>query len=105
MPAPVWCRIRRLELGANTKMVVDLAVESDCEAPALAAHRLRAGLRQLENGQPAMPERNARGRVDPDPARIGPAMRKPLRHARGHAGQHFALAAAGPEQACYAAHG
>ena len=82
MSPPVRRRIRRFELGTNVEMIVDLTIEGDRKPPALAAHRLRASLRQIENGQPAMPERDARGWIGPDPARIRPAMRKRLGHAR-----------------------
>src|SRR5262249_10584284 len=94
-----------LEFGTNIQMVVDLAVEGDGKPAAFATHRLRAGLREIENGKPAVAEGNATRGIGPDTAGIRPPMCKRLGHAPGRARkQAIVRTAAGPEETCYAAH-
>ena len=104
MPAPIGRRARGFQLGAYVEMVVDLAVESDRQPPAIAAHRLRAGLRQLDDREPAVPERDAGGGMGPQATGVRSTMRQRIRHTFGYAGKQALVSAAGAEQACYAAH-
>ena len=59
-------------------MVVDAAVEDDREAERVVAHRLRAGLGEVDDGQP--PVDHPGGAVEPDAVAVGPA--------RGERGVH-----------------
>ena len=43
-----------LELPAQCRIVVDLAVEDDDKPPVVADHRLRGALGEIEDGKPAM---------------------------------------------------
>src|SRR5258708_25780775 len=65
MPTPVRAGSACLELAANIEVIIDFAVESDREAPAVAAHRLGAGFGEIEDRQPTVTERNASGRIGP----------------------------------------
>ena len=79
------------ELGAELRLVVDLAVIGDGDPPARVAHRLAARVGQVANGEPAV--READCAVTPDDARVRPAM-----HQRGiHPLQHGGVDAAAVE--------
>src|SRR5205823_5297636 len=45
-----------LELGAQLRIIVNLAVEHDVDAAVLARHRLRGALREIEDRKPPMAE-------------------------------------------------
>ena len=55
-------------------MVVDLAVERDDEATALGKHRLPPSIREIDDREPAMSERDAGVTIEPKAFGIGPAM-------------------------------
>ena len=76
MPAPVEAGARRVELGAQVAVVVNLAVVGNDETPARRHHRLVTGWGRIENGQPAMGEPDAGRRVPPTAAVIRPAVPK-----------------------------
>ena len=76
---------RRLEFRAQPLEIVDLAVEHDDVLRVVARHRLVAGDRQVDDGQPARAEADALAR--PHAAVIGAAMD----HARVGALHTFAL--------------
>ena len=67
---------RRLQLSAEAAIVVDLAVERDHEPIAVKGHRLRAGRRGIDDGQPAMGQSDAPRRIQP----VAPAVRTARRH-------------------------
>ena len=87
----------RLQLGAECGVVVDLAVEGDAKLAVARPHRLRAAA-EIDDGEAAMPEKNARTFLRPMPLRIRPAMRD----GAGHPAQHAEVAVA--REARYAAH-
>ena len=93
-----------LEAGAEIAVVVDLAVEGDDAAAVGRSHRLVAGRRQVDDGQPAEAERDAGRRVDAVAGVVGAAVHE----GRGHRGdvttQRVLGAAAGSPQAAQAAH-
>ena len=76
----------RLELPAKRLEIVDLAVEDDDVTPIVRAHRLVTGRREIDDRQPAEPERYATRGVDPATVVVWAAMddRRGLReHGRG----------------------
>jgi hypothetical protein len=74
------CGAQTLQLGAEIAEVEDLAVEHNREAAAARAHRLMTQLRQIDDGEPAEPERHAGGRVAPDARVVGTAMHDGAAH-------------------------
>ena len=64
------------QLVAQLEIIVDLPVENEVEAPARIGHRLKAGVGEIEDRKPPVPERDrARGRGEFAPARpVRPAM-------------------------------
>src|ERR1700744_1205391 len=104
MAAPVRCSTCGLQLTSYIEVIVDLAIERHREAAAFAAHGLAAGLRKVENEEPAMAEGNARRSVGPEARCIRPGRGEPVCHASDDGGNLAFLAPAGPEQARYAAH-
>src|SRR5258708_22054858 len=87
VPAPVRAGSACLELAANIEVIIDLAVESDREAPAVAVHRLGAGFGEIENRQSAMAESNAGGSIGPQAAGIAAAMVERVPHSLRIAGE------------------
>ena len=65
-------------------MIVDLAIIGDDIAPIGADHRLMPGRAQIDDGEAAIAERNARFRVDPNAAIIRATMTQRI----GHRGNH-----------------
>ncbi len=61
-------------------MVVDLAIECDDEPAAFGKHRLPARIREIDNSEPAMPERDPGVAIPPEPFAIGAAMAQARRH-------------------------
>src|SRR5579862_1550906 len=104
MSAPVRRRACGLQLGPYVEVVVDLTVERDREAAAVAVHRLAACLRQIENGEPPMAEGNPRRRTGPVTLRIRSAIGQRVRHRFRDGRKLSPLAPAGPKQARNAAH-
>ncbi len=68
---------RGLELGAQIRVVVDLAVEDDLDGAVFVAKRLRPR-RQVDDAQSPVPERGTL--VAPDARVIGPAVRDYIAH-------------------------
>ena len=73
---------RGLELGAQVRVVVDLAVEDDLDRAVFVAERLRSR-REVDDAQPPVPERGDARRT-----------RRPLRRARGARSRRACEAAA-----------
>ena len=65
----------------NVAMVVDLAIENDHEAAIRRYHGLMATWRQVNNGEPAMAERDAAGLVGPYTPVVGTTMCQRVGHA------------------------
>src|SRR5258708_15169615 len=104
VPAPVRAGSACLELAANIEVIIDLAVESDREAPAVAGQRLGAVFGGIENRQSAMGESNDVGSIGPQAAGIGAAMVERVRHSLRMAGERAFVAAAGAKQAGNSTH-
>src|SRR5690606_32218496 len=66
-----------LELGADGLEVVDLAVEDDADGAVVAVHRLVAG-REVDDGEPAVPEADARAEMKA--VAVGAAMGEDVVH-------------------------
>ena len=62
-----------LELLAQRRIVVDLAVEDDDEPSVFADHWLRSALREIEDGKPAMAKTAPPILTPPDPRSVRPA--------------------------------
>ncbi len=62
---PSKAQPRRLELRSELPKVVDLAVEDEYEALVPRVHRLRAGIRQIQNRETAVSEADPRSRIGP----------------------------------------
>ena len=75
-----------LELGAQIRMIVDFAVEGQHEPPIGRKHRLVPRRRQVDDGQPAMAEADARLRVHPQADIVGTTVRHGIGHAFEQAG-------------------
>src|SRR6185437_8523110 len=84
-----------LELRAQRRVVVDLAVVDEPDALVLVRHRLRAA-RQVDDREPPVAEANRA--VEPQPLAVGAAMAQRLAHAL-HAGAVHALARVQPDDA------
>ncbi|MGY4296813.1 hypothetical protein ACVWXN_004908 [Bradyrhizobium sp. i1.4.4] len=69
-----------LELLPQWLVVVDLAVERNDEAAVARKHWLPARIGEIDDGQPAMPERNAGVTIAPEPVRIRTAVAQASRH-------------------------
>jgi hypothetical protein len=71
VPAP-------FEFGPQFEVIVDLPVEHDLDRTILVRHRLSPVLRQINDAQPAMAQRNVI--VAKERMLVGPAMRDDIRH-------------------------
>jgi hypothetical protein len=71
----------RLELAPQLAIVVDLAVERDPVAAVGGRHRLRAGLREIDDGKSAMRKSDSPIVGEPCPGAIGTATRHLLANA------------------------
>ncbi len=91
MAAPGLPTRGRLDLGAQPTVVVDLAVEDDDVTAAVRSHRLVAGRRQVDDGQPAVDEADAGPGVLPQSDVVGPAMGDGLAHAAQYLAGRFGL--------------
>ena len=93
------------QLRAQLLKIIDLAVVDDDVAAIGRVHRLRAGLAQVDDGKPPMPERDAGFRLRPGIAAVRPAMGERIDHAAG-CGTKLASRAgrAKLEKPCYSAH-
>ena len=96
-----------LELGAQLEVVVDLAVVGDPDSAAGIDHRLVAGLREVEDLQPAaaqrracriarlrlagVPRRRATGPDHDEAGVVGPAVRERLGHVLDEGGREGPL--------------
>ena len=69
-----------LQLIAEGKVVVDLAIEGDHEASGGRAHGLMPGRRKVENGQPPVSQGDSALRLRPRSVVVRPAMGQPVRH-------------------------
>jgi hypothetical protein len=90
---------------AELEMVVDLAVVDGDEPAARRGHGLLAGGGKIEDGEPAVAERDLMLRLQPRSGAVGPA----IGDRAGHPGQHGARALsamieAPAYEAGYAAH-
>src|SRR5213593_533212 len=72
----------RLELLANLRVVVDLAVERDGDGAGIVHHRLRRVGREIDDGEPPVAERAAAIRSAPESHPVRTAMRHPVAHPR-----------------------
>ena len=63
-----------LQLLSHVPVVVDLAVERDVEPTGLVRHRLMPARREIDHGQPAVPQSHPAVIGAPDPGIIGPAV-------------------------------
>src|SRR5690348_4631136 len=66
----------RRELAAQLLEVVDLAVERDHATGCAVDHRLRAGLAQVEDREPAVRKHDVVRLRDPEPGAVGPTVAK-----------------------------
>jgi hypothetical protein len=64
----------RLDVAAQVEVVVDLAVVGDDVAAGRRRHRLLAERRQVEDGEPPVPQRDPRGAVHVDRGVVGAAV-------------------------------
>src|SRR6185437_8342176 len=80
--AAAKARAMRAQLGAQSPVVIDLAVVGDREAPARGAHRLGAERRQIDDREAAVAERHRRLRIQPESLVVRPAMAQRGRHRR-----------------------
>src|ERR1700687_5046326 len=80
-PEPV---AERLKLGPELARIIDLAVIGDDVAPAGGTHRLRAGRRQIDDGETGKSKRDAGLGVNEDAPVGRPAMSKPRGHSAGN---------------------
>ena len=92
MSAPVRSIAGCIQLRADIEMIVNLPVEGDDEAAAIAEHRLRAGTGQIENREPPVTERDTILAVRPDTTCIRATMAKLIRHPAHDAAQHLFVA-------------
>ena len=92
----------RPERGPQAAEVVDLAVQDQDVAARGGGHRLAAGGREVDDGEPPVAERHAGPGVGPGPGVVGPAVAQRVRHGAGDAPEVAASAAA--EKARYPAH-
>ena len=92
----------RLQFAPQLAEIVDLAVVGDDVAAVGRMHRLRAGLRQVDDRQPAMAEPDAGFRVAPAVGAVGAAMGEGVGHGARDSG--LPGAAVNVEQAGDAAH-
>src|ERR1700682_5111390 len=99
MAAPVRSSAGCLKLISNIEMIVDLTVERYGETAAVAAHRLRAGLGEIEDRQTAVSKGDAGRSVGPDVAGVGAAMPERIRHPLRVAGERGLIAATRAKQA------
>ena len=74
---------RRLDLGADRKVAVDLAVVGDDVAPVGRMHRLVTGGRKIDDRQAAVHERGACLAIDLDIMVVRPATRETHIHRPG----------------------
>src|SRR4051794_25127722 len=86
-----------LELFAQLPVIVDFTVEDDAHGGILVPHRLRA-TGEVEDGQPAMPEKDAFVGVLVIPLAVRPTVCESAGHRRQ------IVPAATPEKACDTAH-
>ena len=63
-------------------MIIDLAIVDDDVAARLRMHRLVAGRRDVDDGEPVVGEADATARVEPDAAVVGTAIAYAPRHPR-----------------------
>ena len=68
------------ELGLQFRVIIDLAVEDNDEAPVRRFHRLMAERRQIDDRQPPVDEGHAGLGLDPDSFVVGAAESKALGH-------------------------
>src|ERR1700731_3697087 len=97
MAAPVRRGSGGFQLGSHVKMIIDLTVERDRQPPAIAAHRLRAGLRQLDDGEPPVSESNASRSIGPETGSIGTTMHQRLCHVPRNGREAALIAPTRPE--------
>ena len=77
---PLEAPTTRLKLGAEIAGIVDLAVVGEDAGAAARHHRLRAGRRQIDDGEAGVTEHHAGIGVGPQAMRIGAAMIERRRH-------------------------
>ena len=73
-PVPAW------QIGAYCLCVINLTIEDKDMAAAGQHHRLVPCRRQIDNCQPPVAKRNARLRLNPDTAVIGPTVSQAIGH-------------------------
>ena len=99
------CASQALQLMAQRFEVVDLAVEREHVTPVGGRHRLVPERREIDDRQPAVPERDPRVRVDPVARVVGPAVRERVAHPRDQVphvlGTEGALEVEKPRQAAH----
>lgn len=92
------------EFAAQLAEIINLAVEGDDEAAVGRGHRLMAGRRQIDDGKPAMGERDAGVRIAPEAVIVGAAMGETVGHGGGVALERVARPDRRFYDACDAAH-
>ena len=93
------------QLRAQVPVVVDLSVEDTGVPSVRRQHRLAAGLREVEDGQPAVSQSDPCGRVDPAPAVVRTPVNERSDHATDSRIKRFRIAFWRGEPSGYAASG
>jgi hypothetical protein len=83
--APAQAVPSRLELATDGAEVVDLTVEHHRVATTGRRHRLKPALRRIDDGQPAVTEPHAPGRITPGATSVRPSMGQRRSHLPGQA--------------------